>query len=381
MSTHESFLTDRDERAAWLAFLRIPRIGPGHALKIREVCGTLREAWSLSADALRSRGVPQIMCERIERHRPTISPDQEYARMHTPGVGVTTWKDADYPRLLEQIPDPPYLLTYRGDLDVLRQPAVAVVGTRTPSSYGVAVTRKLVAEIAEAGVTIVSGLALGIDAIAHRSAIEAGGKTIAVLGSGLDRIYPPSHRPLADHIAQGHGALLSEFPPDMGPDRHHFPLRNRIIAGLARATLVIEGNADSGSLITARIALDYNREVLAVPGDIFRPTAVGPNQLLALGARVVTSAHDVLEILFPDGDDRRVDRSADIRNNQRSIPSQTPSDPCEQKLFALLSDEARHVDELVKLSGLPTSTVSAAVTMLELQGFVRHLGGMRYIRA
>lgn len=381
MSTHESFLTDKHERAAWLAFLRIPRIGPGHALKIREACGTLYDAWSLSVDALRSRGVPQIMCEYIERHRPTISPDQEYARMHIPGVGVTAWKDAHYPRLLEQIPDPPYLLTYRGNLDVLQQPTVAVVGTRTPSSYGIAVTRKLVGEIAKAGVTIVSGLALGIDAIAHRSAIEAGGMTVAVLGSGLDRIYPPSHRPLADHIVQGHGELLSEFFPDTDPDRHHFPLRNRIIAGLAHATLVIEGNADSGSLITARVALDYNREVLAVPGDIFRPTAAGPNQLLTLGARVITSAHDVLEILFPDGDDRRVDRSADIRNNQQSIPSQTLSDPYEQKLFALLSDEARHVDELVKLSGLPASTVSAAVTMLELQGFVRHQGGMRYIRA
>jgi DNA processing protein len=283
-------------------------------------------------------------------------------------VRVITLDDAGYPDHLREIADPPPVLYVKGELLSADRWAVAVVGTRRVTAYGRQVVERLVPEMARAGVTIVSGLARGTDALAHRVALEAGGRTLAVLGSGLDRIYPTEHAGLAREIV-GRGALLSEFPLGTPPDALNFPRRNRIISGLAMGTLVVEAGETSGALITADLALEQGRDVFAVPGSILSPASEGPNRLIKEGAKPVTCAQDILEEL-----------NLTAVAQHEAVREALPENETEATLLRLLSSEPLHVDELGRSSALPVAQVSSALTMMELKGLVRQVGGMNYVR-
>lgn len=275
----------------------------------------------------------------------------------------------EYPELLKQIYDPPICLFVRGQLD-LKEPTFAVVGTRKCTTYGTQVTKQIVTPLVEHGITIVSGLALGIDAVAHKATIDARGKTIAVLGSGVDRhhVYPRAHTTLAEQIIAHGGAVISEYPPGTLPNQYTYPRRNRIIAGMCFGTLVVEAQESSGALITATSALENNREVFAIPQNITSPTAAGPNNLLKLGAKPVTSADDIL---------------ASLSGNRLTKPTKvaipTPQSPTEEKIFPYLSHEPIHIDELAKKADLPGHIVSSALTLMEIRGAVKQIGGMMYV--
>ncbi|MBI2625750.1 DNA-protecting protein DprA [Candidatus Parcubacteria bacterium] len=273
--------------------------------------------------------------------------------------------DQTYPPLLAEIAQPPQTLYVRGSLEALAAPCLAVVGTRTPSAYGKQITPMLVSGLTRAGITIVSGLAIGIDTLAHEAALESGGKTVAVLGSGVDEIsvYPPENRTLARRIVEAGGAVISEFPEGTEPKPFHFPQRNRIIAGLSRGVLVIEAREKSGALITANFALEENRDVFAVPGPITIPTSAGPNRLIAAGAQAILSADDILDAW-----------------HLAELPLPAHMNRPDAPLLAYFPVTPIHVDELVRSSGLSAAEVNVELAKLELAGYIRNLGGGAYTK-
>lgn len=279
--------------------------------------------------------------------------------------------DPDYPPLLAQIPDAPIALFYRGTLPNWEQPAIAVVGTRRCTSYGEQATHNLTKSLAEQGVLIVSGLALGIDGIAHQATLEVKGKTIAVLGTCAtkEKISPPTHGYLAEKIIAEGGAVLSEYTPDAYISKGNFPMRNRIIAGLSLGTLVTEAPVQSGALITARLALDYNREVFAVPQPFNSERGEGCNQLLKLGARVVTKADDILEALNLKQEEAAL--------TQTALPILSEE---ETKIYNLLELQTKTTDEIISDSNCPSATVNGILTMLEIKGIIKKMDGGKYGR-
>jgi DNA processing protein len=295
----------------------------------------------------------QKACERLDEMR---------------GRLLTIW-DADYPQRLTQISDPPALLYCCGELPTA--PALAIVGTRHPTDFGRIFTRKLAGEIAAAGIVIVSGMARGIDSSAHLGALDETGKTVAVLGCGIDCIYPPENDGLYRQIVDN-GALLSEYPPGSDPLPGHFPGRNRIISGLSLGTLVVEACCDSGSLITAEFALEQGREVMAVPGGVDHPTSYGPNLLIKQGAHPVTEAEEIIQILGLSG----------CHANRNAVDESDVIDLHEPagRVLAALSLTPRHSDELTLESGLTPRELSVILLHLELQGYAEKLPGGRYVR-
>ncbi len=280
---------------------------------------------------------------------------------------LITLGDPHYPYLLSQIPSPPPVLYVRGNVEALHRTSLAVVGTRRPTPYGLSITTTLVEPVVRAGITIVSGLALGIDGQAHRLAVKHGSPTVAVLGCGVDSIYPWDHRQLAEDIITAGGAIISEFPIGAKPERHHFPQRNRIISGLSKAVLLVEAGEKSGALITAKFAVEQNRDVLAVPGNITSPESIGPLNWLKLGATPITSAIDILRVF-----------DVSLEATQPVISSYVPQSEDEQKLLQQLAIGPLHVDELIEKSRLDNSVVSATLTLLEINGAIHHLGGLVY---
>ena len=272
----------------------------------------------------------------------------------------------EFPKLLREIHSCPPLLYVRGNPEVLQRPGLGVVGTRRPTPYGLQSTNLLIKPVVRAGIVITSGLAFGIDAIAHRIALDAGSPTIAVLGCGIDRIYPFEHRALADDIVEHGGAVITEFPVGSAPLRQHFPQRNRIISGLSRGIVLIEAGEKSGALITAKFAADQNREVFALPGPIISPQSIGPNNWLKLGATPATKADDILQLFA----------LKQLSVEPKKLP--TLKDPIEQKIVELLSVGHLHIDEIIEKSRLDTSVVTATLSVLELQGHIEQLGGMNY---
>lgn len=296
--------------------------------------------------------------------------DQQYSMTNNNPIVQLHRDDPRYPSLLREIPHPPASLRIRGDISALHRPALAVVGTRRPTSYGLSVTRSLLEPVARAGLTIISGLALGIDTVAHRVAVELGAPTIAVLGCGIDRIYPWENQQLAEAILATGGALISEFPDGTPPLRQHFPQRNRIISGLARAVLLVEAGEKSGALITAKFAVDQNRDVLVVPGPITSPTSVGPLNWLKLGATPITSAEDILRLFQLT--------SPPFQSRADQYQAQSPA---ERAVIDCLRLEPLHIDELTEKSRLDNSVVSATLSLLEINGVIHHLGGLVYTLA
>jgi DNA processing protein len=353
----------------WVAFSRIPGVGRARFQLLERHFGSLAEAWEAPAAELLAAGLDQRTVAAIVQRRGRISPQQEMERLQRQGVQALTWHDPAYPPLLKEIYDLPPVLYLRGELTEQDQVALAVVGTRRPTAYGRQAAEELTWGLARAGITIISGLARGIDAIAHRAALEAGGRTIAVLACGLDLVYPPEHARLAREVME-RGALLSDYPLGTVPRADYFPRRNRIMAGLGLGVLVVEGDMTSGALNTARWAVEQDREVFAVPGSIFSPQSRGPHWLLQQGAKLVQGVEDVLEEL-----------------NLTLVPHQTPPAPAapngdaEAQVLRHMGREPRHVDEVCRLSGLPIATVSSALAMLELKGLVKQVGIMTYVRA
>ncbi len=278
-------------------------------------------------------------------------------------------RDAGYPSLLKEIHKPPETLFYRGDISVLEKPLVAVVGSRKVSTYGQQVTEKITTELVLAGIGIVSGLAIGIDTIAHKTALTANGITVAVLGSGIDHIYPAVNRALAEDIVKGGGLIISEFPLGTPALPYHFPIRNRTIAGISLGVVVTEAREKSGALITAGHSLEQNREVFAVPGPIDHPGAVGPHQLIKQGAVLTTNGHDILTEL-----------QLEQRQQQLQIKQVLPATPTEARLLTFLETEALHVDKLSRFARLDINVVNATLTVLEMKGMVIHLGGQTYAK-
>jgi DNA processing protein len=343
-------------------------IGPARMRKLLEYFGDAETAWYATHADLHAAGLDSKTATALVETRRTLDLSREVEQLEQAGAHVLTWEDADYPERLREVIDSPPVLYVLGEFSPDDGWAVGVVGTRRATHYGREVTARLCGELAEASVTVVSGLARGIDTVAHEAALEAGGRTIAVLGSGIDVVYPSENRNLVRRIVgEGRGAVVSEYPLGTQPDAVNFPPRNRIISGLSLGVLVVEAGEKSGALITVSFALEQGRDVFAVPGPITSRMSDGPNRLLKQGAKCVTSAVDILEEL-------NMEMVTEHKEAARSLPA----DPTERMLLELLHDDALHIDELTNKSGLPSSTVSAILTMMELKGMVRHLGGMQY---
>ena len=361
-------MSDTSELPFWVALNLVRGIGPARFRALLDFFGSAEAAWRASEEGLDAAGLDRRALASLLTARETLDPTAELERYHASGIQILTWDDPDYPTYLKEISDPPPVLSLRGSLVPQDQWSVAIVGTRRATAYGKAIARELAGELARNGVTIVSGLARGIDGIAHQAALAAGGRTLAVLGSGLNRIYPPEHRRLAGEVVES-GALLSDFGPLTPPEPGNFPRRNRIISGISLGVLVIEAGERSGALITADLALEQGRDVLAVPGNINSRASVGPNRLIQQGAKLVTSAGDVLEEL-----------NMTLVAEQAATQLALPATPEEARLLNLLTEQPSHVDELSRVAAMPVAQVTGALTMMELKGMVRQVDGMSYIR-
>jgi DNA processing protein len=284
-------------------------------------------------------------------------------------VKAFAWRDAAYPPRLREVDDHPPVLYVRGELLPEDEWAVAIVGTRRATPYGRQAAEHFATELAAHRITVVSGLARGIDAVAHRAALNAGGRTIAVCASGLDIVYPPEHAKLALEIIE-RGALVSDYPLGTQPRSEYFPRRNRILSAISLGVLVVEGDIDSGALLTARYALEQDREVFAVPGSIYAPTYRGANKLIREGeAKLVTTTEDILQEL-----------NLTMATHQMELREVAPADPTEARLLRVLSNQPIHIDEVQRASGLPIADVSGALAMLELKGIVKQVGPMNFVR-
>ena len=358
----------------WVAFSQIPGLGAVRFRLLEKALGNMEEAWRASEAALAAAGLDRRTVSQIIQRRPQLDPDTAMAQMNDHGVRAVTWHDPEYPSPLKETYDPPPVLFLKGRLLPQDQRAVAVVGTRRATAYGREACATLVGDLARSGVTIVSGLALGIDGVSHRVAIEAGGRTIAVLGSGLDVIYPAEHRPLAQQVAQA-GALVSEHPLGTRPMAQNFPRRNRILSGMTRGVLVVEAPEASGAMWTVHWALEESREVFAVPGSIFSPASQGVNRLLQQGAKLVLSYTDVLEELNLLG-------LGPPQAHQEELPGLMPASPQgdEAALLALIGHEPIHIDEVGRGVGLPMAAVSSSLAVMEIKGLVKQVGTMHYVR-
>lgn len=353
----------------WLGFNYISGIGPAKVQALLGYFGTLERAWQASETELREIGFDNRAIENFLENRSNLDLDQYLLKVENNHVQVLTWEEPNYPSSLREIPAAPPVIFMRGALEPVDQWAIAVVGTRRLSAYGRLMTRELVRGLVQNGITIVSGLARGIDSIAHKTAIEYGGRTIAVLGCGIDKVYPPEHRDLAHEIANGCGALLTDYPLGTEPDSKHFPARNRLISGLSLGVLVVEAGEKSGALITTKFALEQDRDVFAVPGNINSPVSIGPNRLIQQGAKLVLGVEDILEEL-------------NLRMVAEKAAAQVvlPDSPEEAALLSSLSTQPVHIDEISRISGLPSSLVSSTLTLMELKGMIQQVGGMNYVR-
>lgn len=349
-----------DNKYYFLALNRIPGIGPRTFFKLLQQWPALEELFRLPIHQLQAAGLSRKLAESITRFDlAKVEIDlrwQEKANHY-----LLTWDDENYPQLLKEIYDPPPVLYLRGDLSCLLQPTLAIVGSRKPSISGAETAWHLAFELASCHMTIISGLALGIDAQAHKGCLDAKGRTIAVLGTGIDCVYPRQHLSLADNICK-HGLLISEFPLKTTANAGHFPRRNRIISGLSLATLIVEAAIRSGSLITARLALEQNRDVLAVPGSINNPQARGCHYLLQQGAKLVTSSQEILEEL---GLNLTIKQSY----QKQSLASGN------KNLVKCIGFEITTIDQIVKRSGLSVTEVACGLAILEIEGAIKAIPG------
>ncbi len=359
----------REDIQYWIGFSLVPGIGRVKFGQLVNYFHSLENAWKASPGELKRAGLDSASIRSINTWRPKISLEVDMEKLEQYGVQVTTYLDSDYPARLKEIYDYPPILYIRGTLLPEDEWCLAVVGTRRATVYGRQVTEEIVTDLARSKITIVSGLARGIDSIAHQKALEAGGRSIAVFACGLDTVYPAENANLARRIMQ-HGALISEYPLGTRPKSEYFPRRNRIMSGLSLGVLIVEAGETSGAIITANMALEQNREVFAVPGSILSPASNGTNHLIQEGAKLIRDYKDILEEL-----------NLTAVTHQIEMKEIIPPSDTESLLMKQLSAEPVHIDEVCRSSGLPISTVSSTLAMMELKGMVKQVGAMNYALA
>lgn len=353
-----------------VAISQFPKIGPKRYQLLRNYFQTPTNIWNANLSELKHAGLEENLASEFALARNEIDPDAEMEKLSKENIQAIGADDEKYPKLLKEIYSAPFILYYKGNLNNLHEQAIAVVGTRRVSYYGKVVTPQIVTELLNQDLIVVSGLALGVDGLAHLTAVKNKKTTIAVLGSGLDaeNIYPSSHRRLAEDIINNNGLIMSEYPIGMMALKQNFPSRNRIISGLSLGTLVIEADEKSGSLITAQFALEQNREVFAIPGPITSPLSIGTNNLIKKGAKPVTCVEDILEEL-------NLKQIKTFRSNREIIPDS----PEEATILKHLIDEPRHINELAQMTALAMTEINATLMKLEMKGKVRNLGNMMYV--
>ncbi len=356
-----------DDIKYYNAFNLIGEIGPMRFKKLLSFFKKLSLAWSASEKELFQSGIEESIAKRIIASRPKISPNAEWEKLLKNEISAVLSTDPTYPALLAQIYAPPPILYFKGNLAHNLDFPLGVVGSRKISAYGRQAAADIAGKLAEAGITIVSGMAAGIDTVSHEAALASGGKTIAVLGCGLDSKNLLPKKYLAEKII-ARGAIVSEFPFGMPALKHHFPLRNRIIAGLSRGVLVVEAAEKSGALITAKFALDSNRDVFAVPGGIYWPNSAGTNNLIKSGAKAITKHEEILEEL----DLAKIKEYA----NSRKIVAYSPE---EKTVCDLLSSEPLHIDNIAKKAKMETSRIASILMMMEMKGMIKSLGAGIYV--
>lgn len=361
-----------EEIKFWVAINYFSKFGPKRFKKLKKYFPDMKTAFNASPNELIRAGIENNIVDEFIATRHKIDPNQLIDNINKEKIKIITINDQNYPRLLKEIYSPPYILYYKGNIKQEFEFTIAIVGSRKYTSYGQQVTEELSKNLAQNKLTIVSGLALGIDTIAHTACLEAKGLTIAVLGSGIDKqnLYPSLNRYLVDKIILNNGCVLSEFPPGTAPLKHNFPQRNRIISGLSLGTIVIEAKKKSGSLITANYALEQNREVFAVPGNIYSLNSEGTNNLIKSGAKLVSSADDIIETL-------NLTKATEFINNKKIIPESIE----EKEILSFLSHEPIHIDELARFTKFNSSKISSTLIMMEMKGIIRNLGGMQYVIA
>ncbi len=352
-----------------IALLRFRKFGAKRTAYLRNFFDSWQNAFQASLSELIEAGIDSKVAEEFVTQHRSIEPDRELELMNQHKINLIPFGDSAYPKRLATIYDPPAALFIRGTLSEPEVQYFSVVGTRKLTRYGEQAVYEIVPNLAKAGLVITSGLALGIDTLAHKATLIAGGKTVAVLPGGIDdeSIVPKQNRNLASEIINSGGAIISEFPPGTGSFKGSFPFRNRIISGLSNGTLVIEAAERSGSLITAKTALEQNRDVFAVPGPITSPTSLGPNNLIKMGATPTTEPADILG-------------HYDINGHVINLPIVEPTDEIELLIFENLSKEPTHINLIVSTTKLDAAKVAGALTLMEMKGMIRHLGGMNFVR-
>ncbi len=370
----------------WLALTLTPRLGPTRARRLVEHFGGVRNVFRASLTELEATGIQAVSAQSLGTGQSMELAQDEMGRVAAAGVSVVCLDDSTYPAQLKQIYDPPLVLYVRGNVDAITQPGIAVVGTRHPTPYGLGMAERLACDLVARGLVIFSGLARGVDAAAHRGAINAKGKTAAVFGTGVDIIYPKENTRLTEQILDLGGALISEFPMNTFAAPQNFPIRNRIISGISIGVLVVEAAEYSGTRITSRCALEQNREVFAVPGNVTNKNSWGPNTLIKQGAKLTATWEDVWEelpapvrlALTPaSGDESQASPTA-------SLFGESELPPHERKILRLLkADEATHIDEIVELLelDLSSSEIFAALFELELAGKVKQMPGKNFVKS
>jgi DNA processing protein len=356
-----------EPRQYWVAFSLVKGIGAVRFQAILNFFGDPQIAWGAPTEALKEAGLSDKIIENVVELRSSIDLDVIWEQIEAQGISVIIQTDEEYPRRLQEIEQSPPVIYMLGDLIAEDEWSVAVVGTRRVTAYGRQVAEEIAGTLARNGITVISGLARGIDSISHQAALDAGGRTVAVLGSGLDRIYPPENRRLAEEITV-HGALISDYAPGTPPEASNFPPRNRLISGLSLAVVIVEAGQTSGALITAGFAADQGREVFAVPGNITSPGSKGTNRLIRDGAHPLLNPEQVLEAL-------ELTMIAEHRTARVALPT----DAVEAQLFEALGREPLHIDEIRSRTEIPIEKVTATLALMELKGMVRQVGGMQYV--
>ena len=369
---------ERSDLKFWLALARVPFFGAVRIGKLHRAFPNMERAFSASVTDLVEAEIEPEIANRFLQERLHVNPDQELERLHRAETNVITIADENYPTRLKHIADPPAILFYRGTLPAHDRRHIAVVGSRECTEYGIRAVEKIIGPLAQAGNVIVSGLAYGIDAHAHKATLTHNGTTVAVLGCGVDHasIYPSDNRALASEILAFGGALISEFPLGTHPMKFHFPMRNRVIAGLCHGTFIVEASQKSGSLVTAKHALEFGRDVFALPGSINAPLSEGPHNLIKMGAILVTQASDI-------------DSTIAIVNAGSGDPTHSlgsnrieyqPRNETERMILSFMSTQPVHVDEISHACILGIDVIGSTLTLLEMKGVIRHEGGRNYTR-
>jgi DNA processing protein len=365
---------------SWLALSLTPGLGARLLGRLLREFGSPEAAFAASKTSLEGCGLPGAAAQAVVSRMGFPAAEKEIAWARELGIQLMHWGESVYPPRLLEIYDPPPLLYLRGDAQVLRRHSISIVGTRRPTPYGNLMAEKLARDLAARGLLIVSGLARGIDCSAHRGACGAPrGATVGILGTGMDIVYPKENRKVFAEVEKS-GALISEFPLGSYPAPDNFPVRNRIVAGMSLGTIVVEGEQYSGSLITARLAMEFGREVYGVPGNATQPTSFAPNQLIKQGAKLVTGWEDVVEELPTEIRAELFPVETPGAAAQESLLAESLA-PEQKKLYDLLSaDQSVQVDTLVEKSGMNSSGVLAALCEMELKGIVRQLPGKQFVR-